>query len=51
MFLVKHKVSAHDVLQKARCHNCDVKGNNTYQIVYAGNSYIAMDGAGVKVKP
>jgi len=25
-----------------------VKGNNTYQIVYTGNSYVAMDGAGVK---
>jgi len=24
------------------------KGNNTYQIVYTGNSGIAMDGAGVK---
>ena len=30
---------------RARCHNCGVKGNNTYQIVYAGNSDIAMDGA------
>jgi hypothetical protein len=25
-----------------------VKGNNTYQIVYTGNSDVAMDGAGVK---
>jgi hypothetical protein len=24
------------------------RGNNTYQIVYTGNSGIAMDGAGVK---
>jgi hypothetical protein len=24
-----------------------VKGNNTYQIVYTGNSDVAMDGAGV----
>ena len=36
------------VRQRARCHNCGVKGNNTYQIVYTGNSGIAMDGAGVK---
>ena len=35
-------------LERARCHNCGVKGNNTYQIVYTGNSDIAMDGAGVK---
>ena len=27
------------------------KGNNTYQIVYTGNSDIAMDGAGVMMKP
>ena len=25
------------------------KGNNTYQIVYTGNSDIAMDGAGVRL--
>ena len=38
-----------DVLsQRARCQNCGVKGNNTYQIVYTGNSDIAMDGAGVR---
>ena len=30
--------------------NCGVKGNNTYQIVYTGNSDSAMDGAGVKVR-
>ena len=40
--------TAHKVRQRARCHNCGVKGNNTYQIVYTGNSGIAMDGAGVK---
>ena len=33
---------------RARCNNCGVKGNNTYQIVYTGNSDVAMDGAGVK---
>ena len=37
--------TAHEVRQRARCHNCGVKGNNTYQIVYTGNSGIAMDGA------
>jgi len=40
--------TAHEVRQRARCNNCDVKGNNTYQIVYTGNSDIAMDGAGVR---
>jgi hypothetical protein len=40
--------TAHEVRQKARCHACGVKGNNTYQIVYTGNSDVAMDGAGVR---
>jgi hypothetical protein len=42
--------TAHEIRQSARCHNCGVKGNNTYQIVYAGNSDIAMDGAEAKVQ-
>jgi len=37
--------TAHEVRQKARCHNCGVKGNNTYQIVYTGNSSGTVDGA------
>ena len=37
--------TAHEVRQKARCHNCGVKGNNTYQIVYSGGSYDALIGA------
>jgi hypothetical protein len=40
-------ISAHEVRQRARCNNCGVKGNNTYEIVYTGNSDVAMDGAGV----
>ena len=40
--------TAHEVRQRARCHNCGVKGNNTYQIVYTGNSDVAMDGTGVR---
>jgi hypothetical protein len=37
--------TAHEVRQKARCHNCGVKGNNAYQIVYTGNSNGTVDGA------
>jgi len=38
------------VRQRARCNNCGVKGNNTYQIVYRGGSYDAlMDGANTKM--
>ena len=40
--------TVHEVRQRARCHNCGVNGNNTSQIVYTGNSDLAMDGAGVK---
>ena len=40
--------AAHEVRQRARCQKCGVKGNNTYQIVYTGNSDIAMDGVGVR---
>ena len=39
--------TAHEVRQRARCHICGVKGNNTYQIVYTGNSDIAMDKGGI----
>jgi len=37
--------TAHEVRQRARFHNCGVKGNNTYQIVYRGGSYDALMGA------
>ena len=40
--------TVHEVRQRARSHNCGVNGNNTSQIVYTGNSDLAMDGAGVK---
>ena len=40
--------TAHEVRQRTRCRNCGVKGNNTYQIVYTGNSDVAMDGAEVR---
>ena len=42
--------TAHEVLQRVHIHNCGVKVNNTYQIVYTGNSGIAMDGAGRNAK-
>ena len=45
---IKHKAAAHKVSQRARCHNCGIKGNYTYQIVYTGYSDVARDGAGVK---
>ena len=41
--------TAHDVRQRGRCHNCGVKGNNTYQIIWRGNSGVALDGAGVRL--
>jgi hypothetical protein len=38
-------ITAHEVRQRARCHNFGVKGNNTYQIVYRGGSFDALMGA------
>jgi len=40
--------TAHEVRQRARCHNCGVQGNNTHQIVYTGNYDVAMEGAAVR---
>lgn len=37
--------TAHYVRQRARCHKCGVKGNNTYRIIFSGKSDVAMDGA------
>jgi len=37
--------TAHEVRQRARCRNCGVKGNNTYQIVHKDSSIVAVDGA------
>ena len=45
--IVGGDTTAHEVRQRARCHNCGVTGNNTYQIVYKGSSGVAMDGAGI----
>ena len=39
--------TAHEVRQRASCHNFGVKGNNTCQIVYTGNSDVAMMGLGL----
>ena len=39
--------TAREVRLRAKCNNCGVKGNNTYQIVHKGASGIAMDGAGI----
>jgi hypothetical protein len=47
MAAVGGDTTAHEVRQRARCHNCGVKGNKTYQNFCAGNSDVAMDGAGV----
>jgi len=48
ILVVGEDTTAHDVRQRDRCPKCKAKGNNTYQIVYTGNSDSAMDGAGVK---
>ena len=48
ILVVGGDTTAHEVRQRARCDNCRAKGNNTYQIVWRGNSDVALDGAGVR---
>ena len=37
--------SAHEIRQKARCDNCGVKGNYTYQILNDLSQLAPLDGA------
>ena len=46
--VVGEEFTVHDVRKKFRCKQCNVKGENTFQIVWRGDSDIALDGAGVK---
>ena len=48
--VVGEHATAHDVRQKYSCPKCKAKGNNTYQIIYRGNSDVALDGAAVRPK-
>ena len=48
LYLDTPSFMAPKVRQRARCHNCGVKDNNTYQIVYTGGSGVAMDGASIR---
>ena len=51
ILVVGGEATAHEVRQKFRCQKCGAKGNNAYQIVWRGNSDIAMDGYAVNPKP
>jgi len=46
--VVGAEATVHDVRKRFRCKQCNVKGENTFQIVWRGHSDIALDGAGVK---
>ena len=48
ILVVGEDATIHDVGKKFRCKHCKVKGENTFQIVWRGNSDIALDGAGVR---
>ena len=48
ILVVGEEFTVHDVRKKFRCKQCNVKGNNTFQIVWRGNSDIALDGAAVR---
>ena len=45
IIVVGGDATGHDVRQRYSCPKCRAKGNNTYQIVYKGNSDVALAGA------
>ena len=48
ILVVSPNTTAYDVRQKFCCQKCKVKGNNTYKIVWRGNSDMAINGAAIK---
>ena len=49
ILVVGEEATVHDVGKKFRCKHCKVKGENTFQIVWRGNSDIALDGVDVRL--
>jgi hypothetical protein len=39
------EATVHDVRKRFRCKQCNIKGENTFQIVWRGNGGIALDGS------
>ena len=48
ILVVGEEATVGDVRKKFRCKHCKVKGENTFQIVWRGNSDVALDGAGFR---
>ena len=44
ILVVGEEATVHDVRKQFRCKQCNVKDQNTFQIVWRGNSDIALDG-------
>ena len=49
ILVVGPSAAAHDVRQKFQCERCNVKVQNTFQIVWRGNSGNVVNGAGIKL--
>ena len=45
ILVVGEEATVHDVRKKFRCKQCNVKGENTFQIIYKGNGGIPLDGS------
>ena len=45
ILVVGEDATVHDVRKKFRCKQCNVKGENTFQIIYKGNGGIASNGS------
>jgi|TARA_B110000240_G_scaffold110635_1_gene124312 hypothetical protein len=39
------EATVHDVRKRFRCKQCNIKDENTFQIVWRGNGGIALDGS------
>ena len=44
ILVVGEEATVHDVRKRFRCKQCNIKGENTFQIVWRGNGGIALDG-------
>jgi hypothetical protein len=45
ILVVGEEATVHDVRKRFRCKQCNIKGENTFQIVWRGNGGIALDGS------
>jgi len=45
ILVADEEATVHDVRKRFRCKQCNIKDENTFQIVWGGNGGIALDGS------